>query len=299
MILNRANHSSVAAIAAALLVVTVGTVHGQTTQPASQPSSQPGSRPVPATAPDLDERNRKPTLVEQIAAAHNQKAWGEHEAVSFRMNMKFGEKLKMVADITYDYHGNRVRMEIAGGPTVVFDGETAWLSPSDAEFPMARFHVLTWPYFFAAPFKLDDPGAHVVELGVRTQQGKPHYAAKMTFGDGVGDSPDDWYILYANPAGHQLRAMSYIVTYGGTDVETAEKECHAITYDKFGIFNGVVLATKWEFFNWNEEEGIHGDPLGNATLSNVRFVEPADDLFVKPADAREDAMPGEDSNKTE
>lgn len=283
---------TILAVAAATALTGTSVVHAQTTRPATQPATQP-SRPAAQPAPSPDEPAARPTLPEQIAAAHNEAAWDAQRAISFTIDLTFGESLNVVADITYDYRSNRVHMELADGPTLVFDGENAWVSPGDVQFPMARFHLLTWPYFVAVPFKLDDPGTNFDDKGIMRLREKPHLATKLTFDTGVGDSPDDWYILYADPAGHQLKSMAYIVTYGGTDVQEAEKSSHAITYDTFGIFNGVVLATQWEFYNWNEEEGIHGEALGQASLSNVRFVEPTDELFAQPADAREDKLPGE------
>jgi hypothetical protein len=182
-------------------------------------------------------------------------------------------------------------MDLTDGTTLVFDGSRAWVKPAEKRFPPgARFHLLTWPYFLAVPFKLDDPGAILLETAETRLHGEPYVTGRLEFTDGTGDAPDDWYILYADPSTYSLKGMAYIVTYG-TSQQEAEKEPHAITYADYAIVNGVVLSTKWTFWLWNKGEGIHGDPIGEVTLSNLHFVEPEDDAFEKPEGAREDDLP--------
>ena len=137
--------------------------------------------------------------------------------------------------------------------------------------------------------KLRDPGSNLSILGNRLLGARQHVAAKLTFHQGVGDTPDDWYIVYADPQTGYLMSMAYIVTFG-KDLAEAEKEPHAITYDGFDNVDGVVISTRWNFWNWSPAEGIHGMPIGDAALSNVRFVEPGERTFARPANARLDAL---------
>ena len=52
----------------------------------------------------------------------------------------------------------------------------------------------------------------------------------MTFDRGIGDAPDDWYVVYKDNNSDLLAALVYIVTGGGTSVEVAEEDPHTITY---------------------------------------------------------------------
>lgn len=183
------------------------------------------------------------------------------------------------------------RLDLADGTVAVFDGERAWVSPAGAEFPQARFHLLTWPYFLAAPFKLRDPGAHLEDLGTRPLDGAEHPAARLTFDPGVGDSPDDWYVVYRDPSSDRLAAMAYVVTYGGRSAEEAGAEPHAITYHDLQQVDGATLPTTWRMWHWSEEEGVHGDPIGEVVLTDLAFVTPPGDAFERPADAQEDPLP--------
>jgi len=152
---------------------------------------------------------------------------------------------------------------------------------------------LTWPYFVAAPYKLDDPGTRHASTGphvVRNGNERLH-GTKITFEAGVGDTPEDWYIAFADPKNDRLTALAYIVTYG-TALEEASKKPSIILYDDFVDVDGVPFATRWTFHFWNPESGIDGDPKGSAKISNIAFVDEPAGAFVKPAGAIEAAPPG-------
>lgn len=296
MMLNRTRTERSFQITLALLaaLVLAGAAAAQTTQPTTRPTTQPHApRPKPMAPPDS---TAKPTLAERVAAGHREANWDSQPALHADIEVMFMGNAMVSGRMVYDHDRERVRMELDDGTVAVFDGEKAWVSPADAEFPQARFHLLTWPYFLAAPFKLDDPGANLDERGIDKLRGKTYLTGKLTYDEGVGDAPDDWYLLYVDPVTGQLQAMAYIVTYGGTDPRQAEQQIHAITYEDFGIINGVVLSTKWKFWNWNREHGIHGDPIGEVTLKNVGFAEAEEGTFDKPKNAREDKLPGADGD---
>ena len=176
---------------------------------------------------------------------------------------------------------------------MVLDGQDAWVTPADAPVPpgMARFHLLTWPYFAVAPFKLHDPGTSIEPAGEAPLDADTSLStAKMTFAAGTGDAPDDWYLLYRDTDTHQLKAMAYIVTYGKS-TEDAEKEPHVAIYESFTEAQGVTLPTRMSIYNWEEGVGKVGEELGAMELSNFQFIEPDEDTFTKPQGARLDAPP--------
>jgi len=234
-------------------------------------------------------------FVESIEQAHGRDAWYSHTAVEadFVVNFQGSEMLR--GTMLFDPSVGKSRIELADGTLLVFDGEQAYVSPAATELPMARFHLLTWPYFLAAPFKLSDPGSHVESVEPMPLDGEHAYpAARMTFDAGTGDSPDDWYILYRDPGNDHLLAMAYIVTYGAVTpeaMEKAESEPHAIHFHDFASIAGVTLATGWTLHPWSKEQGLADEMLGDVQLHNIRFVEPVSDAFTRPADARVDPQP--------
>ena len=226
-----------------------------------------------------------------IEAAHGGEAWNAKQAITADIVVNFGGNRMLAGSMTTDTPVARTRFELEDGTRLVFDGEMAWTSPADSTFQGTRFHVLTWPYFLAAPMKLDDPGAHLESLGKKPwRDGQQLEAARLTFGEGVGDSPDDWYIVYRD-AENRLAGMAYIVTFGKSKDE-AEKEPHAITYHDFQEIDGVAVATTWKFWNWSEAKGIEGDSIGDVSLSNIRFTKAKRRTFKQPKDARPEPAPG-------
>lgn len=262
--------------------------------PAEEPAEPAGGKAVSTETGDAAAEDPvAAAFAGPIEAAHGAEAWRAAEAVSADVTVTFGGQTAVDGRFLFTPEVGRSRLELADGTVAVFDGESAWVSPASAELPQARFHLLTWPYFLAAPFKLRDPGSHLEDLGTLPLDGVDHPAARLTFDPGVGDSPDDWYVVYRDPETDRLAALAYIVTYGSTR-EQAEAEPHAITYHDFtATDSGALVSTTWRLWNWSEEEGVDGEPLGEIVVSEVQLVTPPAGAFDRPADAEEDPLPGE------
>ena len=246
---------------------------------------------LPATAVDPPVVESSESYVAAVERAHGGAAWDAKRAVEADLRVQFGGNERFSGKLVYEPGGNRVRMVGDDGRVLVFDGERAWYTPTDLEMPPGpRFHLLTWTYFLAAPFKLDDPGAHLEPWSPSELLGDPVQIARLTFGENVGDTPDDWYHLYSDSETRRLRGMAYIVTYGKS-VEQGEQEPHAIVYHDYETVDGVTLPMRWTFHHWSPEQGVHGEPIGEVTLENLRFTEPAAEVFEKPEGAAEDALP--------
>lgn len=258
------------ALAVSLFVFTLS-ASAQTTAPATQPVS-------------TDQ------LAQRIEQAHGIDALRDQPAVQGDLVVEFGGNRMLDGVMTFTPNGGQVRIEDRKGPVMVFDGRKAWIAPADSEFKQARFHLLTWPYFALAPFKLRDPGANLTDPGPMKLNERDVPALKLTFGPGVGDTPDDWYILYPEPETDRLKAVAYIVTYG-TPLSEAEKQPHAVVYDDFVNVEGVTFPQTWGFYNWSADPGPHGEPIGRASFNNIRFVTPEAQTFQKPEGAREDVLP--------
>lgn len=230
------------------------------------------------------------SFAEAIGKAHGKSALEQQQAIQARITVEFGGQTMIEGTLLSDTVGGKVRIDLDNGTHFVFDGQEAWTSPADSAVQGGRFHVLTWSYFLLAPFKLQDPGTHMEDLGKLPFDNQKLKAAKLTFDSGTGDSPDDWYVVYRNK-NRQLEGMAYIVTFG-KDVADAEKEPHAVSYHQPVTIDGVTIASHWQFWNWTQEDGIHGDPIGQVKLSNIRFVTPSEGSFVAAKDSRPEPVPG-------
>jgi hypothetical protein len=218
--------------------------------------------------------------ISSLEAQHRQELWYQKEVIQFDLKLMFGGKSRFHGTLYMTPDGGKVRMEDAY-KVMIWDGKEAYLSPDTVSYPKARFDLLTWSYFFAAPYKLSDPGTKHEYLGVQPLGEENYPALKLTFADGVGDSPDDWYIVYQSDSSHLLAAMAYIVTYSQSK-KKAEENPHLITYEAYTEVDGIPFATQWNFWSWNKS-GEMKKLLGTASLSNIKFIKKAEHLFQPSA----------------
>lgn len=151
-----------------------------------------------------------------------------------------------------------------------------------------RFYMWTPFYFFGMPFVFADPGAKQASLGKKSFQGREYDAIRVTFKSGTGDSADDYYVAYVDPASAQLKLVEYIVTFPSIrkNKPLEELEVHAILFEEWQQAGGLLVPKSASFHNW-KDGNIEGEPLGKLTFSAVHFSvnTPDDSKFAKPADA--------------
>ncbi|MEO8044628.1 MAG: DUF6503 family protein [Spartobacteria bacterium] len=151
-----------------------------------------------------------------------------------------------------------------------------------------RFYMTTPFYFFGMPFVFADPGAKTESLGKKTFRGQEYDAVKITFRKGAGDTPDDYYVAYIDPATARLKLVYYVVTYPAMRKgrPVSELEPHAIVFDEWQTVDGLLVPKVAPFYKWTGSD-IDGEPLGRLEFADVHFLtQPPDpEKFQKPADA--------------
>lgn len=178
------------------------------------------------------------------------------------------------------------RMIRVESPTQVigFDGTQVWVTPDTVDASRARFYHNLYFYFYAMPFVVGDPGAFYEEVEPRTLDGKTYKGIRVSYGEGVGDAPDDNYIVWFDPETYRMDWLMYTVTYRSG--EPSDK-FSLIKYSEWKTFNGIVLPTSLQWFQYDGE--TVSDPRGDAiTFENIQLTmdEPMDSLFVMPEGAQ-------------
>ncbi len=166
------------------------------------------------------ERAQSETSREIIAAmisAHGgMEKWRLAPTVSFEDHFRpAGAATATASRVTVEQELRRAYLDFPGATTrLSWDGKQAWSENWQAPFP-PRFLALLNYYFLNLPWLTMDSGVILGEPGKAKLWDDPteYITIEMTFAAGVGDTPDDYYVLYIDPKSHRLEACEYIVTY--------------------------------------------------------------------------------------
>jgi hypothetical protein len=227
-------------------------------------------------------------LVAQIESTHQTDVYLGKPAVQADIVVNFGGDELVSGRMWFTPAVGQTRLELRDGTVVVWDGQTAWVTPEAEANPMLRFHALTWPYFLALPHKMTEPGVNLASAGDLPSAGRRGPAVKMTFDAGVGDAPDDWYYVFADATG-RVEAAAYIVTFSKSRAQ-AEAQPSIVLYDGYEAVEGVPMPTRWTFGYWDRASGMT-QVKGRAELSGVAFVTPPAGAFDRPTGAVEVSAP--------
>jgi hypothetical protein len=237
---------------------------------------------APESAQDKESR---PELVRAVESAHHKTDFLSRETVAFDLELNWRGKAPLHCGIVQRTDGTRIRVRKANGSDILFDGSTAWMAGDTKGDPEARFDLFAWHYFFCLPWKLADPGARWQPMPDRVFDGHPCSAGRLTFAPGTGDSADDWFLVFSDKKDGLIRGAVYVVTYGGKDIEAAEKGPRSIEYGDYRPVDGIPVAHAWTFHGWNTDSLDSKTKLGEARIRNVRFEAETPEMFALPPGA--------------
>jgi hypothetical protein len=169
-------------------------------------------------------------------------------------------------------------------------GGEVWIKPDLGALggTPPRFYMWTPFYFFGMPFVFADPGAKHESLGRKNFKGKAYDVVRITFAKSAGDTPDDYYVAYIDPATARLRMVYYVVTYPAMRKgrPVSELKPHAIVFEDWQNCDGLLVPKTAPFYSWNGHD-IEGEALGQLEFSKVHFLtQPPDPAkFRMPAGA--------------
>lgn len=172
--------------------------------------------------------------------------------------------------------------------TVGFDGENVWVYPPSENADRQRMRYNLMFYFYAFPFVVGDPGVNYEVLEEVELEGKIYNSVKVSYNSGVGDSPNDSYIICSDPQTNQMQWLMYTATFGGE----SKDRYSLIKYEGWQNFAGVLLPTSLQWYGY--AEGVVGEPRGEATtFENIQVSEeyPAMSNFEMPEGASVANMP--------
>lgn len=210
-------------------------------------------------------------------------------------NIRF--KSRLVADnTTRQVYHDLIELGTPDNPQPIqawfaWDGKEAWISPDTLEQPNPRFWATTGYYFESIPFILSDPGLRYERLPDAELDGTLYDMVRVSYGDAVGDSPDDTYVLYVNKETSLVDAIRYTVTYGRGGQPAGEPLRETLFYyEEYVTVDGLTVATRFRGFN--VLDGVVKDFKNEAWADEISFTKPFDaSRLIMPEDGRVHPMP--------
>lgn len=186
---------------------------------------------------------------------------------------------------TIDTWSNKARHYSTADSTATFgwDGENAWVKTKDStafKYNL-RFWALTPLYLAAQPLVLDGEGVNLELLPKVVYKDKPQEVVKVTFDSGIGDAPDDYYILYMDEETHLLSALRYIVSYPGYFPNGGNNPEKIMELVSRKTVEGVNLPTKFYTY-WSTDDGQpKGEPITSIEISDIKFQKQLEEGFFE------------------
>jgi hypothetical protein len=241
---------------------------------------------VPQRAPDPAPTAR--SIAQQVERTHGRDAWFARRAVRADLTIDFGDERVLDGRLSAATDLSASRLDFGNGVTLVYDGQTAWITPPRLEVDKARSHLLMWPYLLAMPFTLRDQGTTLTTEASLPLGGKRYDALRLGFADAPGG---DWHIVYPDEETGRLKAVAFRAAFDPIP-RSSEGEVHAVIYTDFTTVEGVAIPTRWMFYRWSRDQGTIGEPIARAALRDVRFFDPPPGFFERPSGAaRRDSQP--------
>lgn len=223
------------------------------------------------------EKSEAGKIVWQAMEAHGGlDCWYKNGPVSFHFNYQpLGKGEPRNTYQTIDTWSRKARHRDATDATAEFgwDGENIWtIAPDSATFKYnLRFWAMT-PYFFMGqPFALDGDGTNLELLDQKTYKDVLYDVVKVTFEEGTGDAPDDYYILYFDAKNHRLAVIRYIVSYPAYFAKGKHTPEKFMELTGEQTVEGIVLPKGYRTYMLTEDEEP-GEYVTKVTLSDLEFL---------------------------
>lgn len=229
-------------------------------------------------------------LVWQSIEAHGGLSrWYSNGVLSFRFNympLKGGKQRDTHQWI--DTWSSRAYHESKTSPDVTFGwtGKEAWISPNGADGDhIPRFWSLTPYYFVGVPFVFADEGINYELLEDEIIESAIHHKVKITYDQGVGDAPDDYYILYIDEGTKKVDAIIYVVSYPKFFPNGGHSEEKFMDYIGEREVDGILLAQEYKTYLRKGKKGFVKH-VTDIALSDVSFSKKTPvDFFEMPKGA--------------
>ena len=220
-----------------------------------------------------------PDDISKILESHGGlKLWNTMQTLAFTMEKPEGNEVTLTA--------LKTRKSLITMPkhSIGFDGEKVWLQKKDTTSYKGnpKFYYNLMFYFYAMPFVLADDGIVYEDVLPLHFENVDYPGIKISYNVGVGESPEDEYILYYNPKTYKMEWLGYTVTYFSKE---KSKEFHFIRYTDWQTIEELSLPKTLTWYN--SEANIPTSDRNALDFINIELskIKTEDALFIKPDNA--------------
>ncbi|WP_299224670.1 DUF6503 family protein [uncultured Psychroserpens sp.] len=216
-----------------------------------------------------------PEHITKVFEAHGGlETWRKMQTLKFTMAKESGNEVT-----TTDLYNRNSHIDMPNH-TIGYDGTEVWLHKKDTTTYKGnpKFYYNLMFYFYAMPFILADDGIIYEDVQALEFEGKSYPGIKISYESGVGESPDDEYILYYDANTHQMVWLGYTVTYF---TKEKGKEFHFINYSDWQTINGLLLPKTLTWYNY--ENNLPTTKRNDLEFTNIELLKTKVDseLFSK------------------
>ena len=158
-----------------------------------------------------------------------------------------------------------------------FDGDNVWLKNLDTVTYKSnpKFYYNLMFYFYAMPFVLGDDGIHYAESEPLEFEGVTYPGILISYESGVGESPDDEYILYYHPDTFKMEWLAYTVTFFSKE---KAKAFNLIKYANWQQIDGLMLPSNLQWYQY--KDGKIGDVRNEVKFVNAKLLNQVPDEII-------------------
>ena len=217
-------------------------------------------------------------------------SWYAAGPISFRFDYRPVDPTKTVRDSEQlvDTWSSRAAHKVSENPELGFgwDGTQAWkVEPEGQVLEInPRFWSMTPTYFVGVPFVFADAGTVLELTPTETVQGQLWDTVKVSYESGVGDAPDDYYVVYLHPETHRVGGLRYVVSYPGFFPDGGHSPEKWMAYTGEQKVGGATVATHHHTYTWGPEGA--GDKVTDIAVTGLASrPETLDSAFQAPKGA--------------
>lgn len=243
---------------------------------------------VTETRSRLNESPAGQKIWESMQAHGGLENWFSQGPLQFQFNYQplDGKVARNTIQVS-DNWSAKVRHQLALDTSIQFgwDGTRAWALPEAKAIPFdARFWALTPYYFVGIPFVMGDEGVILEDIGQGKLNEKDFDLIKVTFQDGVGDAPDDFYVVYLDPQSAKVAAYRYVVSYPAYFPDGGHSPEKIMILEGEQNLQGLLFPRAYQTYMWEDESP--GEYVTSIELSKIAFLTDLDgDYFEIPEGA--------------